>query len=136
LYLYFVSQSTLTLNQILNLYFILKTMTQHNESPNQSMPQLSLVKPMLVGAGIALLVISAFVFGVDNPKPEWGKLWMIRPLIVTPLAGALGGAFYAFMDYQSSRGLNRTIAVILSLVVFLVVLWLGTVLGLAGTMWD
>ena len=91
---------------------------------------------MLVGAGIAFLVISFFVFGVDNPPAEWGKYWMIRPLIVTPLAGAMGGAFYAFMDYQSSRGFNRTLAVLLSIVVYFVGLWLGTVLGLAGTMWN
>lgn len=57
-------------------------------------------------------------------------------MIVTPLAGAMGGAFYAFMEYQSSRGFNRTVAILLSIVVYFVGLWLGTVLGLAGTMWD
>ncbi|CAN5500422.1 hypothetical protein BH23BAC1_BH23BAC1_25050 [soil metagenome] len=89
-----------------------------------------------MGAGIALLVIAFFVFGVDNPHPEWGKFWMIRPLIITPLAGAMGGAFYALMEYQSSRGFNRTMAVFLAIVVYVIVLWLGTVLGLAGTMWN
>ncbi|WP_192820579.1 potassium transporter KefB [Rufibacter sp. LB8] len=92
--------------------------------------------PILVGAGIALLAISFFVFGVDNPHPGWGKFWQIRPLIVTPLAGAVGGAFYAFMDYQTSKGFNRTIAVLLSFVVYVVGLWMGIVLGLAGTMWN
>ncbi len=91
---------------------------------------------MLIGAGIALLVISFFVFGVDNHPAEWGEYWRIRPLIITPLAGAMGGAFYAFMEYQSSRGFNRTVAILLSIVVYFVGLWLGTVLGLAGTMWD
>ena len=107
-------------------------MTQQNHQ-SQS---ISFAKPMLIGAGIALLVISFFVFGVDAPKPEWGRYWMIRPLIVTPLAGAMGGAFYALMDYQSSRGFNRTAAILLSIAVYLIGLWLGTVLGLAGTMWD
>jgi hypothetical protein len=92
--------------------------------------------PILVGAGIALFVISFFVFGVDHPKPEWGKYWMIRPLIITPLAGAMGGVFYLIMDYQSTKGFNRTFAIALSVVVYLIGLWLGTVLGLAGTMWD
>lgn len=96
----------------------------------------SLVKPMLAGAGMALLVISFFVFGVDNPNPEWGKFWRVRPLIITPLAGAMGGAFYAFMDYQSSRGFNRILAILLSIVVYVVGLWLGIVLGLVGTMWN
>ncbi|QHL89392.1 potassium transporter KefB [Nibribacter ruber] len=99
-------------------------------------PSVSLFKPMLLGGCIALLAISFFVFGVDNPNPAWGKYWMVRPLIITPLAGAMGGVFYAFMDYQSARGFNRTLAVLLSLVVFVVGLWLGIVLGLAGTMWN
>ena len=111
-------------------------MTTKNNLTTHTNHSVSLVKPMLVGAGIALLVISFFVFGVDEPHPEWGKYWMIRPLIITPLAGAVGGAFYAFMDYQSSRGFKRTLAVLLSLVVYFIGLWLGPVLGLAGTMWN
>lgn len=111
-------------------------MTQKNNVTEQPIHPVSVVKPMLVGAGIALIVISFFVFGVDAPHPEWGKYWMIRPLIITPLAGAMGGAFYAFMDYQSSRGFNRTLAILLSIVVYFIGLWLGTVLGLAGTMWN
>jgi hypothetical protein len=91
---------------------------------------------MLIGAGIALLVISFFVFGVDQANSEWGKFWMIRPLIITPLAGAMGGAFYFFMDYQSSRGFNKILAILLCIVVYLIGLWLGVVLGLDGTMWD
>jgi hypothetical protein len=109
------------------------TQTKNSATPNQPV---SLAKPILIGAAIGLVAISFFVFGVDNPNPEWGKLWMIRPLIITPMAGAMGGAFYYFMDYQSSRGFNRKIAVILSLVVFIIGLWLGVVLGLAGTMWN
>jgi hypothetical protein len=110
-------------------------MTQTNNSTTPAQP-VSVAKPILIGAAIGLIAISFFVFGVGNPDPKWGKLWMIRPLIVTPVAGAMGGAFYYFMDYQSSRGFNRTIAVVLSLIVFAVGLWLGIVLGLAGTMWD
>ncbi|WP_017730518.1 hypothetical protein [Nafulsella turpanensis] len=111
-------------------------MTQKNELQNQPAQQVSLVKPILVGAGIALAVILFFVTGVDEAAPEWGKYWMIRPLIITPLAGAAGGAFYAFMDYQSSRGFNRGLAIFLSVVVYCVGLWLGVVLGLDGTMWN
>jgi hypothetical protein len=55
---------------------------------------------------------------------------------VTPIAGAMGGAFYYLMDHLTYKGLNRTVAVILSIIVFAVGIWMGTVLGLAGTMWD
>ena len=111
-------------------------MTQTDNVKTQSNRPVSLTKSMLIGAAIGFIVISFFVFGVDRPHPEWGKLWMIKPLIITPFAGAVGGAFYYFMDYQRSRGFNKIVAVILSLIVFVVGLWLGIVLGLNGTMWD
>lgn len=112
-------------------------MTQRKNATTQSHQPVSFMKPILIGAGVGLMVISFFVFGADAPKPEWGKLWMIKPLIITPIAGAMGGAFYYFMDYLSSRGgLNKTVAIILSLIVFLVGLWLGIVLGLNGTLWN
>lgn len=112
-------------------------MTQKNNLSEQSKSQGSVTIPMLIGAGIGLLLISLFVFGVDDPKPEWGKLWMIRPLIVTPLAGAMGGLFFYFMNHLSAKGsINRTAAILLSVVVFMIGLWLGVVLGLDGTMWN
>lgn len=111
-------------------------MTQQNNSTRQNQP-VSLTKPILIGAGIGLLLISLFLSGTGEPNPEWGKFWMIRPLIIVPLAGAMGGVFYYFMNQLAYSGaLNKTIAVILSLIVFLIGLWLGTVLGLAGTYWH
>ena len=111
-------------------------MNQQQNFPKHTLNPGAFVKPVLVGAAIALFVISFFVFGVDNPSPEWGSFWKVRPLIITPLAGAMGGAFYAFMQYQILLGFNRTVGVLISLVVYLIGLWLGTVLGLAGTMWN
>ncbi len=90
-----------------------------------------------MGAGIGLLLISFFLIGAGEPDPEWPTLWWIRPLLVVPAAGALGGLFFYNMDHLRSQGGWREVfAYVLSLIVFLVVLWLGTVLGLAGTMWD
>lgn len=112
-------------------------MTQKNNLTEQPKNQVSAGKPMLIGAVIGLILISMFVFGVDDPKPEWGKRWMIRPLIIVPVAGAMGGLFFYLMNYLSSRGsFNKTLAIILSVVVFIIGLWLGVVLGLDGTMWN
>ncbi len=97
--------------------------------------QRSLAAPMLIGAGIGLLVILFFVTSA-NGDHDWGRYWMIRPLIIAPMAGAMGGAFYYLMDQLSRRGLNKTLALVLSVIVFVVGLWLGIVLGLDGTMWD
>jgi hypothetical protein len=108
-------------------------MTQTNDSSSQ----ISLTKRMLIGAAIGLAVISFFVFGVDQPNPAWGQYWMIKPLILTPLVGAMCGlSNYIIMTYYNIIGLNRIVAMIISGVVFLVGIWIGIVLGLNGTMWN
>lgn len=92
---------------------------------------------MLIGAAIGFIFISFFVFGVDQVNPAWGEYWRIRPLIVTPLAGAMGGlCTYFIMHFHKLAGVNKIVAIILSVFVFVISLWLGIVLGLDGTMWD
>jgi len=111
-------------------------MTETNNS--LSLPrQISLGKRMIVGAGIGLLLISMFLLSAGEPNPSWEKLWMIRPLIIVPLAGSMGGLCnYFILKYHNHVGVNKTIAMILSVIVFVIGLWLGTVLGLDGTMWN
>jgi hypothetical protein len=111
-------------------------MTQtDNSTPEQQ--QVSLSKRMLIGAGIGLLLISYFLVTAGAPNPEWGKLWVIRPLIVVPFAGAMGGLCnYIIVQFHSQVGVNRIIAMIVSTIIFIVGLWLGIVLGLDGTMWN
>jgi hypothetical protein len=111
-------------------------MTHANESTPQTFPG-SLAIRMLIGAAIGFLAISFFVFGVDEVKPEWGQFWRIRPLIVTPLAGALGGLCnYFILQFHTRAGINKPVAMIISALVFLIGLWMGIVAGLDGTMWD
>ena len=112
-------------------------MTQIINQTERPIDTVALIKRMLIGAVIGFAVISIFVFGVDEPGPDWGTYWMIRPLIVTPLAGAAGGAFYYFMDYISYQGgWKRIVTDILSFIAFLIAIWFGTILGLVGTMWH
>jgi hypothetical protein len=112
-------------------------MTQENNLTTKSIHPASLSKRMLLGGGIALILIIAFLAPVGEPNPDWGKFWMIRPLVIVPLAGATGGLFYHLMDrlrYQGSW--KKILANILSLIVYIFGLWIGTVLGLAGTLWH
>ncbi|WP_284652505.1 potassium transporter KefB [Flavobacterium terrisoli] len=110
-------------------------MTQNNLNA-KPIDKALLLKRMFLGAGIGLIVISIFVFPTE-PKPEWGKFWMIRPLIITPLAGATGGAFSYYMNHITTKGsANRFAANILSVIVFLIGIWMGIVLGLDSTLWD
>ena len=94
-------------------------------------------KYMLAGAVIGLIIISLFVFEIEKPDSAWGRFWRVRPLIIEPLAGAFGGLFFHFMNYMASKGaIHKTMALVLGIVVFIMVLWLGIVVGLDGTMWN
>ncbi len=92
---------------------------------------------MLLGTLIGLGLISLFVFGVDHPSPDWPKYWRVRPLIITPLSGAAGAAFFHFTSLMRYRAeWMRLLANIFSFIVFVIGLWMGIVLGLVGTMWN
>jgi hypothetical protein len=112
-------------------------MTQTSNSIKKPFDQSLLFKRMLLGGGIALILIAVFLLPVSDPDAEWGRLWMVRPLIIVPIAGAAGGSFYYFLDYlRQQNGWNKWVVILLSFFVYLVVLWMGTVLGLDGTLWD
>lgn len=112
-------------------------MTAKSESQGQSILPPALAKAMLLGAGIAFILIALFLLGAGEPNPEWPEYWFIRPLIIVPIAGAMGGAFYYFMTLLASEGgWKRVLTIVGSLIGYIVVLWLGTVLGLDGTMWN
>ena len=112
-------------------------MIQENEIHEKPVHAASAGKRMLQGGGLALIFISIFLFSAGEGDPDWHKLWMVRPLVIVPLSGALGGLFYYNMDHLRSRGgLRNVLANLLSFIVYIIVLWLGTVLGLDGTWWD
>lgn len=112
-------------------------MTTSPNTTNQNIHGASLTKRMLQGASIALVLIALFLSTVRNPDPSWPKLWMLRPLVVVPIAGALGGVFYYFMDhFRYMGGWKKIAAHFISLIGYLFLLWIGTVLGLDGTLWN
>lgn len=111
-------------------------MTQTNDSTPQP-HEVSLTKRMLVGAWIGLLLISLFLITAGEPNPEWSKFWRIRPLIVVTFAGAMGGLCnYIIVRFYNQFGVNKIVAIVLSIIIFVFGLWVGTVLGLDGTYWD
>lgn len=111
-------------------------MTQTDNSTSQPQ-QVSLAKRMLIGGVIGLLAISFFLITAGEGNPAWGKFWRIRPLIVVPFAGAMGGLCnYYIVNLYKQVGINKTVAMILSAIIFIIGLWLGIVLGLDGTLWD
>lgn len=65
--------------------------------------------------------------------PHWPRYWWLRPLLVVPVAGAIGGAVFHFL---LSSALPRWMVYPLALLIYLIGLWLGTVVGLDGTLWN
>ncbi|MBB4807726.1 hypothetical protein HNP38_003042 [Chryseobacterium defluvii] len=97
----------------------------------------SVVKKVLFGTGIGLFIISLFVISVDHPDPAWGKSWIVRPFIITPLAGAFGGLLLYVPEFLNIQTNWKKIAgSIISFFAFIIALWMGIILGLDGTLWN
>ena len=97
----------------------------------------SLLKKFALGGGlIGLALVSFFVFGIPQPNPAWGQLWRIKPLIITPLAGAAGATCFYFIFNLKLRGIKKALVIGVGVIGFLIALYLGVVLGLNGTMWN
>jgi hypothetical protein len=112
-------------------------MTAKNNLTTQSSSSALLIKRMLISAAIGLVLVLSFVLAVKNPNPEWGQYWMIRPLIVTPLFSSLAGLGNHFLDSLRNQGGSKKIfATILTVILYLFVLWFATIAGLGGTLWD
>ena len=112
-------------------------MVHENKISNHPLERGGLMKKMLLGAAVALILIVLLLLQVKNPNAGWGRFWMVRPLVVVPIAGAAGGFCYMLIGRQFAHwGIGRALAVIAGLIVYTVGLWMGIVLGLDGTLWD
>lgn len=97
----------------------------------------SMARYALIGGIIGLTLITIFLLGVKHADPSWPKYWQIRPLVIVPLATAGGGLFVYFMtSLFNNNTWTRILAIIVGIVGFIISLWMGTVLGLDGTLWN
>ena len=96
-----------------------------------------MAKRMLLGAIPAVMLMAIFVSGVDSPDPAWETYWWIRPLLVMAFAGAMGGLFYHLMEpFRAKGGWQTVAAFVICAIVYIIGLWMGSVLGLVGTLWN
>jgi hypothetical protein len=109
-------------------------MSQQNHS--HTFFSASLTRRMVTGGSVALALIVLFLFSAKENDPSWSKYWILRPLIIVPLAGAGGGLFYDFMANLFSGGWKKMLAIAVGCIGFIIALWLGSVLGLAGYYWH
>ncbi len=62
---------------------------------------------------------------------------MIRPLIITPIVAAFGFLSFFLKDFvRPQSDLMRLVVILLSIIAFIIALWMGTILGLDGTLWN
>lgn len=103
----------------------------------QEIDSTALGRLMLFGAGIGLILITLFLYSAGEPNHAWPKNWMVRPLIVVPVAGAMGAVFYNFMgNLRLQKGWVKVLAYLISIGGFIIALWMGMILWLDGTMWN
>lgn len=99
--------------------------------------RLPLSRQMLIGASIGMTLILLYLLTVKEPDPEWGKYWMIKPILIVSFAGAMGGMCnYVIINFRSLLGLSKSKAVIASLFFCAIGLIIGFALGLNGTLWN
>lgn len=97
----------------------------------------TLKKRAIIGAAIGLVLTFLFILSADKADSSWSKLWFIKPLMLTPFATAMGGAFFYYIEQLFFfNGWKKPLAIIIGLIGFVVSLWLGMVLGFNGTYWN
>ncbi|WP_019990717.1 hypothetical protein [Rudanella lutea] len=112
-------------------------MAQSNNTPTQSLHPTPLINRVLVGAALGLVLISVFLLTADEPDPNWPQYWMVRPLLIVPMAGGLAGGINYALDFVRVQGeKQKIVANIASILIHLIGLFMGFVLGLDGTMWN
>ena len=111
-------------------------MKQQQSLPLSPNSRSAAIRRIAIGASIAIVLMIIFTSSVKTPDPSWGSYWYIRPIIVIAFAGAAGGAYYHFVAASHYRGWRKGLMLVSSLIVYIVGLWLGSVLGLNGTLWD
>lgn len=112
-------------------------MTQHHIFWSELFKSSTITRRALAGAIPAFIVIGLFLMMPYTVDKGWSKYWMLRPLFIVPLAGAMGGLFYHFMDTcRKCNGWNRLLTISASVLVYVVGVWLGIIAGLDGTLWD
>jgi len=103
----------------------------------QTFQSRSLIRNMLFGALPAFALIVLFLTSANDPDPAWHPLWILRPLLLVPFAGAMGGLFFTFMEpWRNKTGWTKIVAYLVCLLVYVMGVFMGIVLGLDGTYWD
>ena len=94
----------------------------------------SLVLPAILGA----IIPAALLLFLIVANSATYAAWMLVPLLIIPAGGATGGIFFYLMGFHwFPKGTSKLIAILVSLVVYFVVVWLSSVIAFNFTgHWD
>lgn len=95
-----------------------------------------LINKMLLSATIGIIIAGSFVYSNTPYNDNWGHLWFIKPLILIPLSGSVGGALYYLFTRYMQNVLPKWLLFAVGTLLFGISLWVGTILGLNGTYWN
>ncbi|PVH27025.1 hypothetical protein [Sphingobacterium corticibacter] len=91
---------------------------------------------MMFGAALGIFVVSPFIYGNTPHNDEWGFFWFIKPLVLIPLSGAVGGALYYLSTRYLQHILPKWLLMGMGTLLLAVSIWIGAILGLNGTYWN
>lgn len=111
-------------------------MTTENNINKQQVHPVPLSTRVLQGAGIAAILVVLFLSFGGEPNSLYlqGSIrWMILPLIMVPIAGALGGVVFFVLDHMRYEGgAMKALANLISFLIYLFLLLMSFVLGMNG----
>lgn len=103
----------------------------------ESFNKKNLIIMISFGFAVALAFIGFIILSVNEPKPEWGEYWFLKPLIITPIMGAIGGAScYIINTFSIKNSFIKLLRIAISIIIMVFFIWIGIVLGLDGTLWN
>ena len=99
-----------------------------NKQPNflNGLDIKSLGLPALLGASAPFSLLLFIILTKAGPFESW----MLAPLFLIPMGGAVGGVFFFLMGFHwFPQGTQKLIAIIFSTILYFVVIWLSAVIA-------
>ncbi len=98
----------------------------------------SVTTAIVLGFGVAFILVSALILSVNAPNPVWGKNWFVKPILLTPVIAAPGGGVFYLISRISFENqlLFKLLKALLCLLAYIFFLWIGTIIGFNGTLWN
>ena len=105
--------------------------------PNNSKHKSRLFSSVIIGSVIAFVLISVILYKGGALDPKWPQFWYLRPLILVPLAGGVWRfIFYTMEKYRQGPIWRKVIVNLVCVLIYIIGIWLATVIGLDGVWWH